>query len=206
MRSRAPLPSLPGCGYRYQQLPVSPWRSGSCLWQDTVVSRSLWRVGGLHFPTHRACARGGDGQRVTPHIGHWLVEGVGTLSYHTSGRHCRSLRASCRQSPWLTQHWEPGRERHLCVNMALASTALTRGGAVQVVSLSSFQMRRDRWPPPPAVARPCNLVLGGGACTYANPLGPSSNGPRFYRYMKQDYTGVGLVGIRSDGSAHQSPW
>ena len=134
-RSRAPLPSLPGCGYRYQQLPVSPWRSGSCLWQDTVVSRSLWRVGGLHFPTHRACARGGDGQRVTPHIGHWLVEGVGTLSYHTSGRHCRSLRASCRQSPWLTQHWEPGRERHLYFNMALVGTALTRRGAVQVFLL-----------------------------------------------------------------------
>jgi len=87
-RSRAPLPSLPGCGYQYQQLPVSPWRRGSCLEQDTVDTRSLWRVGGLHFPTHRACARGGDGQSVTPHIEHRLVEGVGTLSYHTSGRHC----------------------------------------------------------------------------------------------------------------------
>ena len=132
-RSRAPLPSLPGCGYQYQQLPVSPWRRGSCLEQDTVDARSLWRVGGLHFPTHRACARGGDGQRVTPHIGHWLVEGVSTLSYHTSGRHCPSLRAS-PQSPWLALPWGPGRERHLYFNMALVGTALTRRGAVQVFS------------------------------------------------------------------------
>jgi hypothetical protein len=47
------------------------------------------------YPTHRASARGGDAHRSIPHIGHPLVEGMGTVSFHTSGRHCLDPDGSC---------------------------------------------------------------------------------------------------------------
>ncbi len=41
-----------------------------------------------HYLTHRASARGGDGHRIIPHIGHQLLEGMGTLSFLQAGRSC----------------------------------------------------------------------------------------------------------------------
>ncbi len=41
-----------------------------------------------HYLTHRASARGGDGHRIIPYIGHQLVEGMGTLSFLQAGRSC----------------------------------------------------------------------------------------------------------------------
>ncbi len=47
------------------------------------------------------------------------------------------------------------------------------------------------------------LTLGGeGACTDANPR-VILTGPMFY--MKQDYSGISLVGIFLEGGAHQPP-
>jgi hypothetical protein len=43
---------------------------------------------------------------------------------------------------------------------------------------------------------------GGGACTNANPM-TMLNGPRTSTF-KQDYPGVGLVGVSLDGRAHQT--
>ena len=46
------------------------------------------------------------------------------------------------------------------------------------------------------------LTLGAGASTDTNPR-VILTGPMFY--MKQDYSGIGLVGVFLEGGAHQPP-
>jgi hypothetical protein len=66
---RAPLSSLPGCGLSVPTITGLPWRRGSCLRADTVVSSSLWW----------------EGHSITSHISHLSVEEVGITLSHTSG-------------------------------------------------------------------------------------------------------------------------
>jgi hypothetical protein len=90
----------PDVVYRYQQLPVflgagAPALEGkllsrvACGGKDTVSPHTsvirLLRRWALLDPTHRAVARGGDGHRIIPHIGHQLVEEMSTPLSHTLG-------------------------------------------------------------------------------------------------------------------------
>ncbi len=86
--------------YWYQQLPVFLGAGAPAL-EQTLLARvacgrkdtasphtsviHLWRRWASLYPTHRAVAFGGDGHRIIPHIGHQLVEGMGTALSHTSG-------------------------------------------------------------------------------------------------------------------------
>jgi hypothetical protein len=90
----------PDVVYWYQQLPVFLGAGAPAL-QRTLLSRvacgekdtasphtsdiRLWRRWAALYPTHRASARGGDAHHITSHIGHQLVEGMGTALSHTSG-------------------------------------------------------------------------------------------------------------------------
>ena len=90
----------PDVVYRYQQLPVFLGAGAPAL-EQTLLSRvacggkdttsphtsviSLWRRWASLYPTHWAVACGGDGHRIIPHIGHQLMEGMGTALSHTSG-------------------------------------------------------------------------------------------------------------------------
>ena len=69
MRYRALLSSSPGCGLSVPIITSLPWRRGSCLGADTVVSSSLWR----------------EGHSITSHISHPSVEEVGIALSHTLG-------------------------------------------------------------------------------------------------------------------------
>ena len=105
----------PDVVYWYQQLPVFLGAGAPAL-ERTLLSRvacggkdtasphtsgtRLWRRWAALYPTHRASARGGDAHCSIPHIGHPLMEGMGTVSFHTSGRHCPDPDGSCVMAGW----------------------------------------------------------------------------------------------------------
>jgi hypothetical protein len=96
-----------------------------------------------------------------------------------------------------------GRERHLLFVSLLARPRIALAPAEHGLLFLPFFS--DLPGPPPttrAVAGPCNIGSGGGACTDANPR-VILLGRRVY--IKQDYPRIGLVGVCADGSAHQSP-